>query len=109
MPKSSKKWKDDVNKWNSISNNEDFDVKYNQYLDKLGNYLLLSGSLNSHQQDNRFVDKQKDLRNIENGLLYKNDIYDDLDVSKKEKWTFNDIEKRTNFIFEHFKKIFYEN
>lgn len=99
MPQSINKWIEDLN-----LNYQD-EIKYrenwNNCINKIGNYLLLTSGQNKKVNDNTFLTKKEKAYKNLCSPLYINDIYNDIDVSKKTEWTFNDIEKRSHALIKY--------
>ena len=63
----------------------------------LGNLLPLSLSINSSLQNDGFDDKKKTRKNAEGKIIrngYENGSYSEIEVSKEEKWTAEEIKQR---------------
>jgi hypothetical protein len=100
------KWKIDIIKWNSL-NEANWKDEANKYLNRIGNYLLLSRSLNSTIQDSEFIGKNKVLRGVANtSPLYLNLNNIKIDVSAKKEWTFKIIDERSEEIIKLLCEVF---
>lgn len=103
LPQDISEWKDDIIKWNIEFINDissiNLDTYNSNYLNMIGNFLVLDKVKNSSIKNKNFLNKL-DKYNKSNISIWK--IYDsqenDLDVKRKEKWTYMDIEKRTRYI-----------
>lgn len=100
MPENRDKWIE-AYEWNCSQQ------EYDNYKSKLGNYLILTKSNNSKLRDSLFEDKQKFYDENIISMLYRNGN-DDIDISRKTKWNFLNIENRTKALIDYIKdkKIF---
>ncbi len=100
MPEKNEQW---INELQSNEEKNEFKEKFDSYLNKLGNYLVLTRQSNSKSSNNTFNEKKKKVYKDLISPLYKNDDFS-IDISRKEKWTFEDIEKRTKSLIEYITK-----
>lgn len=100
LPQKYDKWLEEVNKLDD----ENYIQKMDSYKEKIGNYLILSKSKNSAANNDVFDYKNKNIYKNLASKLYCNNEYDDIDISRKNKWTFEDIDKRTNALINYIKK-----
>ena len=103
MPENSEKWWIEYSDNSNELSRQEWEEKYKNNLNKLGNLLLLSQKLNSGLRNEIFSIKNQKYQNLKISL-YKNSN-PDFDISKRTKWDFDDIERRT----EKLAKYFYEN
>lgn len=100
MPENNEQW---INELQSDEEKNEFKEKFDSYLNKIGNYLVLTRKSNSKSYNNTFNEKKKDVYKDLISPLYKNDDFS-IDISQKEKWTFQDIDKRTKSLIEYITK-----
>lgn len=100
LPQKYDKWLEETNK----INDEDYIQKVESYKEKIGNYLILSKSKNSAAKNELFNYKNQNIYKNLTSKLYCNNEYEDIDISRKNQWTFEDIDKRTNALINYIKK-----
>lgn len=100
LPQKYEKWLEEANK----TDDKDYIQKVESYKEKIGNYLILSKSKNSAAKNELFNYKNQNIYKNLVSKLYHNNEYDDIDISRKNKWTFEDIDKRTNALIDYIKK-----
>jgi uncharacterized protein with ParB-like and HNH nuclease domain len=97
MPKTlSDKWINYL-KTNTSKNEEGIEALHKENLDKIGNLTIIKGEWNISMSNRLFVEKKNDYAKSEFQITKKLTSYD--------KWTFNDIENRTNEMTEDALKI----
>ncbi|MGL4343279.1 MAG: GmrSD restriction endonuclease domain-containing protein [Metamycoplasmataceae bacterium] len=93
MPQDNTKWINDLKK------EKNFEIDFPIMLEKIGNYFVINRSKNSQASNYTFLNK-KEIYKQNTSPLYNN--HDPkIDVSKKESWTFDGIEKRTKALIEY--------
>lgn len=97
MPKNGGNW---IN-----NNNPNWEVEHRENINKIGNFLIISSDKNSKLGNKTFLNK-KITYEKEIGVykLYKCYENIDIDVSNKNDWTFDDIDKRTHALIEYIKE-----
>jgi hypothetical protein len=98
MPREYKKWEGDIINWNQGVNKNNIAEKHQKFLSNVGNWFILYASKNTSIKNYKFEEKQKKLSSIKSPLYENND--NDIDVKKKTKWTFKDIENRGKKLIE---------
>lgn len=96
MPKEYSNWCKDLDE----SDKQSFENKAKEYIEKLGNYLILTNSKNSKACNSIFLDKKQKVYKDLISPLYKNSNFE-IDVSEKKEWTFESIDKRTNALVDY--------
>lgn len=86
------------------TNDEDYIQKIDLYKEKIGNYLILSKSKNSKAKNELFDYKNNEIYKNLTSKLYCNNEIDDIDISRKTQWTFEEIDKRTNALINYIKR-----
>lgn len=103
-PQDSKIWRQEKP---SLSD-EEFEQTHKECVGKIGNFILLTGSKNSKISNKKFRDKKVEYA-INSTLLYKNDQYEEIDISKKIDWNKSDIDYRTKSLVKYLKEyVFFE-
>ena len=98
LPQNSELWEQELSKKSNF-NKLEFNENKGIYLDKIGNYFVLNGMKNSSAGKNIFSNKKEKYK--ENTSPLYNNSNPNIDISKKEKWTFDDIDKRTNALINY--------
>ncbi|MDE6472994.1 MAG: HNH endonuclease family protein, partial [Ureaplasma sp.] len=113
LPRKPENWIHDLREWDenlkTKTNDEIISLSEN-YIDSLGNLILISDNDNKKIGNKTFAEKQKKLNSFQykNILFCSNDV--NIDISKKDKWTFESITYREKYlyalIFEIYNSIF---
>lgn len=101
IPKEYTNWVKELNQDERI----EFEKNHEKFLDAIGNYLILTKSNNSKAKNNDFNYKKENVYNNLISPLYRNDD-NDIDISRKNKWCWQDVENRTQKLVEHIIRIF---
>ena len=72
----------------------EFENDFTTYINKIGNYLILTRKQNSKNSNNIFTKKKEDVYRDLTSPLYKNSNHN-IDVSEKNEWNYENIDKRT--------------
>lgn len=99
LPQNHEKWLNEI----SDTEKDWFKEKVELYKNKIGNYLVLTKGNNSKSSNEIFLTKKDKVYKGLLSPLYKNDNVN-IDISKKTKWTFDDIDKRTESLIEYILK-----
>lgn len=100
LPQNTIEWEKDIL---DEADKEYFNKESKNFENKIGNFLILSKQKNSKGRNNLFKYKKGKIYSSLVSPLYKNEDID-IDVSNKEEWTFNDIEKRTKALINYILK-----
>ena len=100
MPQNPEEWKSEISNKNEL---EDFMKKHSEYIEKIGNYLILTNLNNSKGKNKPFNYKKEKVYSNLISKLYKNDD-ERIDISNCNQWTFEKIDKRTDALIEYIKK-----
>lgn len=100
MPVEIEKWIEGMNE----KDKEEFKNKHNEMMNKIGNYLLLTSNQNSSAKNYLFLKKKETVYKNLVSPLYKNNDHEDIDVSRKNEWTFENINKRTQVLCDYIMK-----
>lgn len=100
MPQNIDKW---IKKFDNKLKTE-YLQNHSYFNNKLGNYLILTPNSNSKCANEPFLIKKERVYNELVSPLYINKTNNDIDVSNKTKWTFDDIKRRTNALIEYILK-----
>lgn len=100
MPQKIELWLDDIN---DLEERKYYRENYNNYLEMIGNYLILTSNKNSQASNFPFLKKKSIVYgNLSSPLYNSNNKY--IDVSNKDIWSFNDINERTNALIDYILK-----
>ncbi len=88
MPKTlNKKWIEYLKNYTGIFDTQKLKEKHKEYINRIGNLTIIKGAWNISMSNRIFEDKKKDYERSEIGITK--------DLTKYEKWTFEEIEKRS--------------
>ena len=96
MPKDYSKWETTIN--NQLGKNESIDVKHKEYLNKLGNFIVIPKSINSRIKNSTWDIKKIELLKTKLPMYFGNEKYGLKSFSSLTDWTFNRIQKRSEAI-----------
>ena len=103
LPQNTNYWMEEM-KFKPEYNESEFLEKKDRYLEKIGNYFVINRPKNS-SASNKIFSEKKIIYKANTSPLYNNSHDIDIDISRKNKWDFSDIEKRTekliNYICEN--------
>ena len=97
MPQSIDKWIKELDE----TKRQEYKEKWNIFKNKIGNYLLITRRQNKKATNELFLFKKENVYKNLSSPLYINNIYDNIDVSKKNDWTFENIERRSNELIKY--------
>lgn len=97
MPQSIDKWIKELDE----TKKQEYKEKWNIFKNKIGNYLLITRRQNKKATNELFLFKKENVYKNLSSPLYINNIYDNIDVSKKNDWTFDNIERRSNELIKY--------
>ena len=87
-----------ADEWIKQIKNEEQKIEFKNdlttYINKIGNYLILTRKQNSKNSNNIFTKKKEDVYRDLTSPLYKNSNHN-IDVSEKNEWNYENIDKRT--------------
>ena len=98
FPQDSELWEEVLSKEKDF-NKMKFSLDKSDYLNKIGNYFVLNTMKNASAGKKIFLDKKEKYK--ENTSPLYNNSNPNIDISKKEKWTFDDIDKRTTALINY--------
>jgi len=98
FPQDSELWEEELSKKEDFDSSK-FNIDKLNYLNKIGNYFILNKPKNSSVGKKIFSDKKEKYRENTSPLYNNSNL--GIDISKKEKWTFDDIDKRTNVLIDY--------
>jgi hypothetical protein len=98
LPQNSELWEQELSKKDNFDKLK-FDANKAIYLDKIGNYFVLNNTKNSSVGKKVFSDKKEKYKENTSPLYNNSNL--SIDISKKDKWTFDDIDKRTNTLINY--------
>lgn len=90
----------DPKEW--FENDLEMQQKHSEYIDKIGNFIILDKSVNSKIKNKPFINKLEEYKKSNNQLIRNND--DSIDISRKYKWSFDDIDRRTEALIKYIKQ-----
>lgn len=90
----------DPKEW--FENDLEMQQKHSEYIDKIGNFIILDKSINSKIKNKPFINKLEEYKKSNNQLIRNND--DSIDISRKYKWSFDDIDRRTEALIKYIKQ-----
>ncbi len=90
----------DPKEW--FENDLEMQQKHSEYIDKIGNFIILDKSINSKIKNKPFINKLECYKKSNNQLIRNND--DSIDISRKYEWSFDDIDRRTEALIKYIKQ-----
>lgn len=90
----------DPKEW--FENDLEMQQKHSEYIDKIGNFIILDKSVNSKIKNKPFINKLEWYKKSNNQLIRNND--DSIDISRKYEWSFDDIDSRTEALIKYIKQ-----
>lgn len=90
----------DPKEW--FENDLEMQQKHSEYIDKIGNFIILDKSVNSKIKNKPFINKLEWYKKSNNQLIRNND--DSIDISRKYEWSFDDIDRRTEALIKYIKQ-----
>ena len=96
MPRDYSKWETTIN--NQLGKDESIDEKHKEYLNKLGNFIVIPKSINSRIKNSTWDIKKEELLKTKLPMYSGNEKYGLKSFSGLTDWTFNRIEKRSEAI-----------
>lgn len=97
MPQNIDKWLKQIPDADKAS----YESDHKRYLNRIGNFLILTTKGNSKIKDNPFAYKKEHVYSKLVSPLYDNKKDPNIDISSKTQWTFEDIQKRSKAIVDY--------
>jgi hypothetical protein len=95
LPEKPKKWSDYIREHDGEKASLSFEREYERYKDKIGNIILLAPLANKKATNELFLQKKRDVYQDLTSKLYNNPSNNDIDVSLKQSWNFDQINTRS--------------